>query len=224
MTATVTMTTGLADGEGTHLFGSRGPRGPRGRHRKPRPRKVLLAAGGLALAAGALSLVRLTPDTTVGGFGATDTDPQAAPDTDIGTGTDDAGTDPRTDRATNAAATIGSVPKVSPSSTAVMGGISATPTAGAPLAPTASASASAVPQPFAAAPTTIPDAPNAPAPAPTATTAPHAPTTTAAPQPHPAPTTAPTTPAPAPTAQPTQSTRPAPGLCVPIIGLCVQQR
>ncbi|NEB11429.1 hypothetical protein G3I32_21730, partial [Streptomyces coelicoflavus] len=31
----------------------------RGRHRRPRPRKVLLVAGGLALAAGALGLVRL---------------------------------------------------------------------------------------------------------------------------------------------------------------------
>ena len=55
MTATMT-TTGLAEEGGIRLFG------PRGRHRKPRPRKVLLAAGGLALAAGALSLVRLTPD------------------------------------------------------------------------------------------------------------------------------------------------------------------
>ncbi|EFD67115.1 conserved hypothetical protein, partial [Streptomyces lividans TK24] len=35
--------------------------GRRGRHRRPRPRKVLLAAGGLALAAGALSVVRLLP-------------------------------------------------------------------------------------------------------------------------------------------------------------------
>lgn len=35
--------------------------GRRGRHRRPRPRKVLLAAGSLALAAGALSVVRLLP-------------------------------------------------------------------------------------------------------------------------------------------------------------------
>ncbi|MFE1241511.1 hypothetical protein [Streptomyces tendae] len=37
--------------------------GRRGRHRRPRPRRVLLAAGGLALAAGALSVVRLLPES-----------------------------------------------------------------------------------------------------------------------------------------------------------------
>ncbi|MFK4106927.1 hypothetical protein ACI2L1_44175 [Streptomyces sp. NPDC019531] len=211
MTATTTMTTGLADGGGTRLFG------PRGRHRKPRPRKVLLAAGGLALAAGALSLVRLTPDTGLGGFGTAEADPQAAPGTgDIG----DA--DTGTDRATNAAATVGSVPLTSPSSTTAMGGVSATPTPGVSLAP--AGSATAVPLPLAAVPTTIPEAPNTPnTPAPTTTTTPRPPATTSAPQPQPAPTSARTTPPPAPTAQPTRSTEPAPGLCVPIIGLCVQQ-
>ena len=211
MTATMT-TTGLTEDGGIRLFG------PRGRHRKPRPRKVLLAAGGLALAAGALSLVRLTPDAGVGGFGATETDPQAAPgtDTDIDTGTG-------TDRATNAAATVGSVPQASPSSTVAMGGISASRTPGTSpaTAPAPAGSATAVPLPLAAAPTTIPDAPNdrAEAPAPTATTAPHAPATTPAPQP------ARTTPPPAstPTPQPTHSAQPAPGLCVPVIGLCVRQ-
>ncbi|MET7690257.1 hypothetical protein ABZT06_20100 [Streptomyces sp. NPDC005483] len=207
MTATMT-TTGMAEDGGIRLFA------PRGRHRKPRPRKVLLAAGGLALAAGALSLVRLTPDAGVGGFGATEPDPQAAPgaDTDIDTGTG-------ADRATNAAATVGSVPQASPSSTTAMGGISATPTPGTSLGP--AGSATAVPLPLAAAPTTIPDAPNTPAPArtPTADTTPRAPATTAAPQP--APTTAPPTPASTP--QPTHSAQPAPGLCVPIVGLCVRQ-
>ncbi|WP_020118497.1 hypothetical protein [Streptomyces canus] len=215
MTATMT-TTGLAEDGGTRLFG------PRGRHRKPRPRKVLLAAGGLALAAGALSLVRLTPDAGVGGFGATETDPQAAPgaDTDIDPGTG-------TDRATNAAATVGSLPRTSPSSPAAMGGISAPPTPGTSPAPAQdrarpqAGSATAVPLPLAAAPTTIPDAPNdqAEAPAPTATAAPHAPATTPAPQP------ARTTPPPAstPTPRPTHSAQPAPGLCVPVIGLCVRQ-
>ncbi|MGC0338294.1 hypothetical protein [Streptomyces sp. SLBN-8D4] len=213
MTATMT-TTGLAEDGGTRLFG------PRGRHRKPRPRKVLLAAGGLALAAGALSLVRLTPDAGVGGFGATETDPQAAPgaDTDIDPGTG-------TDRATNAAATVGSLPRTSPSSPAAMGGITAPPAPGTSLAPAQArpqaGSATAVPLPLAAAPTTIPDAPNdrAEAPAPTATTGPHAPATTPAPQP------ARTTPPPAstPTPRPTHSAQPAPGLCVPVIGLCVRQ-
>ncbi|MET7734770.1 hypothetical protein ABZT02_25855 [Streptomyces sp. NPDC005402] len=217
MTATMT-TTGMAEDGGTRLFA------PRGRHRKPRPRKVLLAAGGLALAAGALSLVRLTPDVSVGGFGATEPDPQAAPgaDTDIDTGTSTGtgtGTDTGADRATNAAATVGSVPQASPSSTTAMGGITAIPTPG--VSPARAGSATAVPLPLAAAPTTIPDAPNTPAPArtPTADTTPRAPATTAAPRP------APTTPPPAstPTPQPTHAAQPAPGLCVPIIGLCVRQ-
>ncbi|MBW8819537.1 MAG: hypothetical protein JF598_15225 [Streptomyces sp.] len=207
---TVTTTEPTADG-GTRLFG------PRGRHRKPRPRKIVLAAGGLALAAGALSLVRMAPDAGLGGYGATETDPQAAPgadsdgDIDIDTGTD---------RATNAAATVGSVPQASPSSTTTMGGISATPTPGVPHA--RAGSATAVPLPLAAAPTTIPEAPNTPAPAPTASTTPHSPSTTTAPQP--SRTTPPPAPAPTHTTQPTHTSQPAPGLCVPIIGLCVQQR
>ncbi|MGC0400940.1 hypothetical protein RKD27_003584 [Streptomyces sp. SAI-126] len=221
MTAT-TMTTGPTADGGTRLFG------PRGRHRKPRPRKVLLAAGGLALAAGALSLVRLTPDAGLGGYGATEPDPQAAPgtdtDIDLVPGT---GAGPGTDRATNASATVGAVPLVSPSSTTAMGGISATPTPGAaPAAPAASATAATaatvVPLPRGAAPTTIPEAPNTPAPAPTATARPHSPATSAAPAP--GRTAPPPAPAPAPTAQPTHAPQPAPGLCVPIIGLCVQQR
>ncbi|MEV7740022.1 hypothetical protein AB0O75_49795 [Streptomyces sp. NPDC088921] len=207
MTTTVTTTGPTADG-GTRLFG------PRGRHRKPRPRKIVLAAGGLALAAGALSLVRLVPDAGVGGFGATETDPQAAPGTDS-----DIDIDTGTDRATNAAATVGSVPQASPSSTTAMGGISATPTPGVPHAP--AGSATAVPLPLAAAPTTIPEAPNTPAPAPTASTTPHSPSTTTAPRPS---RTTPPPPAPTPTPQPTHTAQPAPGLCVPIIGLCVQQR
>jgi len=201
MTAT-TMTAGFADGGGTRLFG------PRGRHRKPRPRKVLLAAGGLALAAGALSLVRLTPDTGVGGYGAAEADAQPDPTLDSAN-SEDSALDTGTDRATYAAATVGAVPQASPSSTTAMGGFSATPT------PTGAATA--VPLPLAAAPTTIPDAPNTPAPVP-ATATPHPRTTTpAAPQPQPAPTTAPQTNAPAP--QPTHAADP--GLCVPIIGLCV---
>ncbi|MFJ6554249.1 hypothetical protein ACIQNT_18680 [Streptomyces luteogriseus] len=58
----------------------------RGRHRKPRPRKVLLAAGGLAVAAGALSLLRLAsgPGTDAGSV-------EAGPRPDpVTTATDDA--------------------------------------------------------------------------------------------------------------------------------------
>lgn len=213
---TITVTTGATDGDGVRLFGARG------RHRKPRPRKVLLAAGGLALAAGALSLVRMTPDTSGNAFGIAEADPQApAPDADTDTDADtDAGIGTGTDRATNAAATVGSVPQAHPSSTATMGGVAAIPTPGVRLAP--AGSATAVPLPRAAAPTTIPEAPNTPVPAaPTQ----HPQATTAAPQPQPAPTSARTTPPPAPaqtpTAQPTHA--PRPGLCVPIVGLCVQQ-
>ncbi|MEU9732373.1 hypothetical protein AB0E07_13110, partial [Streptomyces sp. NPDC048002] len=50
--------------------------GPRGRHRRPRPRKVLLAAGGLALAAGALTLVRLPPASGPGGLAAPEAEPR----------------------------------------------------------------------------------------------------------------------------------------------------
>ncbi|MEU1695549.1 hypothetical protein ABZ590_30060, partial [Streptomyces hirsutus] len=42
----------------------------RGRHRKPRHRKLLLAGGGLALTAGALSLVRLASDPGPADLGA----------------------------------------------------------------------------------------------------------------------------------------------------------
>lgn len=185
------------------LFGSRG------RHRRPRPRKVLLAAGGFALAAGALSLVRLTPESGFpGGLGAgpAEAEPRLDdPDTGMGTGTD---------RATNAAATVGTVPKVSPSATSALGGASATPTAGPsgvplPSATTVLPSAPAgLTTPPAAIATTIPDSPNTPAPAPT----------------HPAPATSNPAPQPAPS-QPSASPTPQPsqpgGVCVPVIGLCV---
>ncbi|MFI9174158.1 hypothetical protein [Streptomyces lincolnensis] len=185
---------------GTRLFT------PRGRHRRPRPRKVLLVAGGLALAAGALSLVRLTPDSGVAGLGTAEAEPRP----------DDSGT--ATDRATNAAATV-TVPKVSPSATAALGGTTATPVPGVSLAP-APAATGAPSAPWAA-PTTIPEAPNTPgAPAPTAT--PRPPSATHPGSPRPAPTAPPshTTPPPAP--QPEQPGGPdRPGICVPVVGLCV---
>ncbi|MFJ3666025.1 hypothetical protein ACIPSE_06195 [Streptomyces sp. NPDC090106] len=172
------------------------PFGPRGRHRRPRPRKVLLAAGGLALAAGALSLVRLTPDP--GGPGAATA--EAEPRIDEGV----------TDRATNAAATVPDPPRpAGPSATAAMGGASATPTRGVTV----------VPRPTAAAPR-----PASSAPAPVATPLPKTP-------PAPAPTTTAPRPAATPTPTPTRSSAPAPtqstpaqpggGVCVPVIGLCV---
>ncbi len=175
--------------------------GPRGRHRRPRPRKVLLAAGGLALAAGALSLVRLTPESGLGGLGTPEAEPWLDPSGD---------STPTTDRATNAAATVGkAAPQVSPSATTVMGGLSATPTAAPPSL--AATTAPASPQDPA---TTIPEAPNTtapqPRPTPPATTPPAQP-------PAAAPSGPPTTPAP----QPSPSPSDRPGVCVPIIGLCV---
>ncbi|MFI6275762.1 hypothetical protein [Streptomyces sp. NPDC050988] len=68
---------------------------PRGRHRKPRPHRILFAVGGLALAAGALSLLRMAPQPTGGetGVEATDIDPSAASSTDS-PAQDDAGAVP----------------------------------------------------------------------------------------------------------------------------------
>jgi hypothetical protein len=185
---------------------------PRGRHRRPRPRKVLLAAGGLAVAAGVLSLVRLTPESGVGGVGTAEAEP--SPDAEQSAG-----------HPANAAATISAdptaIPSAIPSATSVMGGASATPTTASGVVPTPYATT---------APTTVPEtgtgtgtgtgtemttAPGTPQPqAPAAAPGPLAPAASAAPEPAPTPTPSRTanSPAPAPS---------RPGLCVPIIGLCV---
>lgn len=172
---------------------------PRGRHRRPRPRKILLAVGGLAVAAGVLSLVRLAPESGVGGLGTAEAEP--SPDATRSA-----------DRPANAAATIRAdptaIPSTLPSATSVMGGESATPTTTSGVVPTPYAThiptggePTTVPETTTAA--TPPPAPRAPAPHPTATTAPE-------------PT--PTTSRPANSPSPTPS---RPRLCVPIIGLCV---
>ncbi|WP_427920322.1 hypothetical protein [Streptomyces sp. cg40] len=179
---------------------------PRGRHRRPKPRKVLLAFGGLAVAAGVLSLVRLTPESGVGGVGTAEAEP--SPDVDAeqsGAG-----------HPANAAATISAdptaFPSTIPSANSVMGGAGATPTTASGVVPTPYATT---------APTTVPrteptsEAGTAPQPhAPVTAPAPQAPATSAAPQPAPTPTPSRTanSPAPAPS---------RPSLCVPIIGLCV---
>ncbi|WP_019072860.1 hypothetical protein [Streptomyces hokutonensis] len=179
---------------------------PRGRHRRPRPRKVLLAFGGLAVAAGVLSLVRLTPESGVGGVGTAEAEP--SPDVDAG---QSAG------HPANAAATISAdptafpstIPSALPSATSVMGGASPTPTTASGVVPTPYATT---------APTTAPEATTAqgtPQPhAPVTAPAPQAPATSAAPQPAPTPTPSRTANSPAP--EPSR-----PSLCVPIIGLCV---
>jgi hypothetical protein len=195
----------------------------RGRHRRPRPRKVLFAASGLVLAAGVLSLLRLTPDT--GGASALGT-AEAEPQPDLVTSTDDdagekageergegtgkAAEDGRGGRATaegrpSAAGSATAAP--APTAPAAMGGASTGRAReaggllpGAPGAPTSVALTPGA--------TYVP-APRAATPAPTATPAPETP---------PAPRPAPATPVP----QPPKAGEPRqPGLCVPIIGLCV---
>ncbi|MEU6145851.1 hypothetical protein ABZ848_36605 [Streptomyces sp. NPDC047081] len=158
----------------------------------------MLAAGGVALAAGVLSLVRMAPESGNGGYGTAEAEPRQDPVTGA-------------ERSTNTAATVRTVPHVSPSATSPMGGISGTPTAGSTLVPLPTTSTPPTPlnQPDA---TTIPEAPNTPAP----TTTPHPPTTTN-PAPHSPPPVDRTTPPPTP--QPTQTSNP--GLCVPLVGLCV---
>ncbi|MFF4904523.1 hypothetical protein ACFY2T_06645, partial [Streptomyces sp. NPDC001260] len=185
---------------GPRLFGGR----VRGRHRRPRSRKVLFAVGGLALAAGALSIVRMVPGPGSGVPGTTEAEPRE----DVGGGVSDG--------ATNAAATIPAALGVSPSATSVMGGVSATPTTD-PTSASAPVTSAATPTPGASTPpgtpdtpdmTTIPEAPNTPAPS----TAAHRPPATTPAAPHPGHGTSPSSPAPQPG---------EPGLCVPVVGLCV---
>ncbi|QYX77841.1 hypothetical protein [Streptomyces akebiae] len=199
---------------------------PRGRHRRPRPRKLLFAVGGMALAAGALSLVRLTSDP-VGGAGAVGPAPSAADDV--------------TDGTTEAGTTVGGEPSAdagTPTADTPMGGGNPKPGHRPPSsgAPTPTPTPSAY-RPAPSIGVDIPSAPGArdvprtpPAPdTPTAPRAPEAPRPTApaptqpvaaAPQ---QPTTpdSPTTPT-APGDTTTTPTKPTkPGLCVPIVGLCV---
>ncbi|MGW4547891.1 hypothetical protein ACWEN4_16115 [Streptomyces violaceorubidus] len=198
----------------------------RGRHRRPRPRKVLLAAGGLALAAGALSVVRLLPEPggDPGGFGA-----EAVPRVESGArGTASGGaTEP-------AAATTAAGPSgAGPSATSAMGGLSGSP--GPALipgpAPAPSASGLATPLPSA---TTGPggrhtpdgrgpgeraegDGGEQPEDTDGRTPLPGTPQPSRSDRPEP-------TPPPDHGTPPTSAPEPEPddpGLCVPVIGLCV---
>lgn len=209
-----------------------GPRyawGRRGRHRRPRPRKVLLAAGGLALAAGALSVVRLLPES--GG------DPGAL-GAGAGPRVEGSGRGAAPDRATPpGAAATGGPSGASPSATSAMGGLSGSPAPGLVpgLVPAPSASGPAAPLPAA---TSGPDGPDTPE-----GRSPDQGERTAREGDDGAPEDDPGDRAPAPRApQPSRSDRPAPppppeggrpptsdpepepddpGLCVPVIGLCV---
>ncbi|ALO95780.1 hypothetical protein SHL15_4695 [Streptomyces hygroscopicus subsp. limoneus] len=177
----------------------------RGRHRKPRPRKVLLAAGGLALAAGVLSLVRAAPDAGVGAPGTAEAEPR------LGAGGGSA------DRSADAAATIAAAPTALPSATSAMGGRSLAPTpAGSPVR-TAAPGPGPGTATTASGGTAVPTARTSRTPGPpSATSRPPAPTASA---PRPAPATS--TPTPAPSHGPAEPEPRPGGVCVPVIGLCV---
>ncbi|MGI5428262.1 hypothetical protein [Streptomyces sp. CA-179760] len=179
----------------------------RGRHRKPRSHKALLAAGGLALAAGTLGLVRLASVPSPDGIGTVEAEPRPDP---VTTGTD-------SDQAVDTAATIpAAAPEVSPSSPTALGGLTPSPvTRGARPAPSAPADTRGAATTAAHRPTTIPDTPNAPAPGPA--------TQGNAPRPAPEAPAPPsrTTPSPAPGPEGPGKPDDGPGLCVPVIGVCV---
>ncbi|MFD5816766.1 hypothetical protein [Streptomyces sp. NPDC127038] len=180
----------------------------RGRHRKPRRRRVLFAVGGLALAAGVLSLTRMTPDAVTGGTagGNTEADP-------VATATDN-------DPAGHAAPTVAAMPTPT-----VAGAAPASPAMGG-TSPAPTSDPDGIPAPVPTSATTVPAARSGhPATAAPGTTGiPTAPVTTA-PAARPTPAASPTaepprhTPSPAPSA----STPPhqQPGVCVPIVGICV---
>ncbi|MYU25717.1 hypothetical protein [Streptomyces sp. SID8352] len=233
-----------------------GPR--RGRHRRYRPRKTLLAAGGFALAAGVLGLTQLMSGSALPGnvpvLGAA---PHAGPDgggarTD-GDADDRAGVAARWPTPGGADGTGGSTgraPARGGPADSAMGGLNSS--SGVPLIPggpggpgdrdgsarAGGSGAGPLPDPPV---TTIPEAPDAPAespgprpprapepappeapprtpaPPPTRTPAP-GPGTPPAPSPEPAPPPPPE-PAPSPSPAPTR-----PGLCLPIIRLCLDLR
>ncbi|MFJ8597576.1 hypothetical protein ACIREM_02410 [Streptomyces shenzhenensis] len=161
-----------------------------------------MAVGGLVLAVGVLSLVRIAPESPVGGPGTAEAEPRP-------------GQAATADRSARTAATVGTTPAGSPSATSVQGGVDGSPL---PDAPTPTTTATPGRTPTAATPPQA-DAPGATA-VPGATRPPAA--TTSA-EPGPAPTPAPggnsAAPAPAPSPSPT-SGRPG-GVCLPLLGLCL---
>ncbi len=196
----------------------------RGRHRKPRPRRALLAASGLVLAAGVLGLVRMSPESGVGAPGTAAAEPRLDPGgvlASAGPRTGTSGTGGRT--AATATGTLTTGPLAPPSTAADLAGRTPAPTpsgaAATPGNPDGSgglggsggsdgSGGSGGGVPSAPGKSTAPSAP----PRPTAS----APAPPAPPSHRPAP---PTTPAPTPTHG---SPAPAPGgLCLPIIALCV---
>ncbi|MFE2302136.1 hypothetical protein ACFXAW_28560 [Streptomyces sp. NPDC059445] len=183
----------------------------RGRHRKPRRRRVLFAAGGLALAAGVLSLTRMTPDAVTGSAdgGHAEAEPVAT-----ATDNDTAGDD--------AVPTVAAMPSptqagAAPASPA-MGGTSPAPTSDTSGIPASVRTpAATLPAAHGAAPAATPGTggstgiPTAPATTPPAARPTPPATAPAEPPRH--------TPSPSPSA--TAPSHQQPGVCVPIVGICV---
>lgn len=205
---------------------------PRGRHRKPRPRRILFAVGGLALAAGALSLLRMAPQPTGGDTGveATDIDPSAAGSTD-NPAQDDAGAvpvaaqPPTTGAPPSATATTGPSGAASTSEPNRLDGLNKPNQSYGPNGRATPGAQSRATGP-AGIPGPGPAGPLNPAPNPsaalqdtlrpiTATPPSRAGQQPAAPRPPAA-----TPPAPASPDAPQNPARPGKGLCVPIVGLC----
>jgi len=203
---------------------------PRGRHRKPRPRRILFAVGGLALAAGALSLLRMAPHPTGGDTGveATDIDPSAAGSTDS-PAQDDAGAVPVAAPPPTAGGSPSATATNGPSgstSTSEPNGLNGRDGLNKPNRSYGPAGASAPGTQRGAA---GPAGPRNPAPNPSDARQDALPITTtpparagrqpAAPRP---PAATPTAPAPTPTSPgaPQNPARPGAGLCVPVVGLC----
>ncbi|POX49987.1 hypothetical protein C3488_15800 [Streptomyces sp. Ru72] len=157
---------------------------------------MALAVGGFALAAGALSLVRLAPESVTGGGGTAEAEPRIGPG--------------------RTAPTAGGVPSkgtAGPSTTAFKGRADALPAVSGGASPSGR---TATPPPRVTDPATgIPEAPSTPTASRSRTPGPPV-TTTAAPPSAPSPTA--TTQAPAPSAPAASD---PPGLCVPLVGLCV---
>ncbi|MET9147686.1 hypothetical protein [Streptomyces sp. NPDC004042] len=204
----------------------------RGRHRRPRPRRVLLTAGGLALAAGVLSLVRLTPQSAqtspqAGGPGAAEAAPRA--DTGPGGGPGGGSTGAATAASPGAAAPGRTGPSVLPTAPLPMGGIGTVAAPGAGAAPSASpagttgagAAAPAPPPGTTHASGGAPGRPAASAGTPQAPARPTARPTAPAQQTRPpSPRTTPTSAPPAPPSGGGGGGR----LCLPLIKLCVGLR
>ncbi|MDX3529002.1 hypothetical protein P1P75_21855 [Streptomyces sp. ID05-39B] len=177
------------------------PSRARGRHRRPRPRKALFTTGGFALAVGALSLLRLTADS---GVDTAEAGPRLQPTADTLSKTDTAD-------ATDAAATVSGSPGPTTTAPAPTGNGGTVPS-GVAVPGAAPTSAVRTPSGPYTPRTRSPADEGTPAPAATpssGSTAPRPPGPTSTPAPEPG-----TDP---PAAGPTSR----PGLCLPVVGLCV---